>query len=238
MVVVLFQYLALLMATSYAWGIRIPRATVSPTIISPSGGRTQWTLGSVQTVEWVSDEDLTGLNGTVYMGYIQKDGNPFLWKDQPLAENFALADLAVNVRCPLNLPFGTRYVIALSINGDDSDISGVFSVNDFSTTGTADFSATPSALSTLGNVPSATISRTSVVGVIGTPTSSSSSGQSIQSSATTSSPTSSIIQPTATGSANSTTTNKPNSASALLTADVGAMAMIIGAFWCMEGFPF
>ncbi|OSD07549.1 hypothetical protein PYCCODRAFT_1430803 [Trametes coccinea BRFM310] len=230
MVMVLFRYLVLLWATVYAWSFRIPRATVSPTIISPSG-LSQWTLGSVQTVEWVSDEDLTGLNGTVYMGYIQKDGNPFLWKDQPLAESFALADLAVNVRCPLNLPLGSHYVIALSINGDDSDISGVFSVNDFSTTGTADFSATPSALSTVGNVPSATITRTSVVGVIGTSGSSSSSDQSTQSTPTTSSPVSSATQSTSSGSARPTTTNEPNSASASLTANMGIVAMVMGAFW-------
>ncbi|KAL7280168.1 hypothetical protein ACG7TL_006587 [Trametes sanguinea] len=233
MVMVLFRYLVLLWATVYAWSFRIPRATVSPTIISPSG-LSQWTLGSVQTVEWVSDEDLTGLNGTVYMGYIQKDGNTFLWKGAPRITQ----DLAVNVRCPLNLPLGSHYVIALSINGDDSDISGVFSVNDFSTTGTADFSATPSALSTVGNVPSATITRTSVVGVIGTSGSSSSSDQSTQSTPTTSSPVSSATQPTSSGSARPTTTNEPNSASASLTANVGIVAMVMGAFWCMEGFPF
>ncbi|KAL1950757.1 hypothetical protein VTO73DRAFT_5881 [Trametes versicolor] len=112
--------IVLLLAAAYSLAARIPRATVAPTIISPSG-LSQWPSGTVETVKWVSDQDLTGLNGTIYMGYIQPDGNPFLWKDQPLAENFSLADGVVNIRVPLNLPTGFRYVVSLSIDGDDSD---------------------------------------------------------------------------------------------------------------------
>ena len=88
----------------------------------------------VFTLPRALDQDLSGINGTVYMGYLPSNNNPFLWKgkhhkpkrpsrlvhqvelgrciDQPLAENFSLADGVVNVRCPLNLPTGGRYVIA------------------------------------------------------------------------------------------------------------------------------
>ncbi|KAI0328885.1 hypothetical protein GY45DRAFT_1325745 [Cubamyces sp. BRFM 1775] len=145
------------------FAVNAPRA-VSPTIISPSS-QDAWSLGSVQTVTWLTDGfNVTGVNGTVLMGYIETNGTVFLWKDQPLAENFPLADAAVNVRCPLNLPSARRYVVALL--GDDSNISAVFSVRDDNDPQPSTVQNPPATLSTQGNVPSATITHTSVVGTI------------------------------------------------------------------------
>ncbi|KAI0826764.1 hypothetical protein BC628DRAFT_1435769 [Trametes gibbosa] len=143
---------------------------VSPLILEPNA-MTLWTVGSIFTVEWCTDGvDLTGINGTILMGYVQTNGSAFLWKDQPLAVNVSLADGAVNVRCPLNLPFTRRYVVALL--GDANNLSPVFTVED--ATGSIFPSSTlspPATLATSGNVTPATITRTSVIGTISTPAS-------------------------------------------------------------------
>ncbi|KAI0662259.1 hypothetical protein C8Q70DRAFT_909936 [Cubamyces menziesii] len=159
---------------------------VSPTIISP-GSQDEWSLGAVQTVTWITDGfNVTGVNGTILMGYVQSNGSVFLWKDQPLAEDFPLSDGQVNVRCPLNLPTGARYVIALL--GDESNLSAVFQVVDANNPIPSSVQPEPSTLSTTGHVPSATITQTSVVGTIPPPsnTGTSSSGTNSTSTSTSS----------------------------------------------------
>ncbi|EIW59070.1 uncharacterized protein TRAVEDRAFT_46381 [Trametes versicolor FP-101664 SS1] len=223
--------IVLLLAAAYSLAARIPRATVAPTIISPSG-LSQWPSGTVETVKWVSDQDLTGLNGTIYMGYIQPDGNPFLWKDQPLAENFSLADGVVNIRVPLNLPTGFRYVVSLSIDGDDSDISGVFGVVDRTVQASTTLPP-PATLSTTGGVPPATITRTSVVSTIGLPTSSATSSDlTTPSSSNTAASTATQPSPTNTGG----NSNGAGSAHGL-----GASVLLTIAwctYTCIHGFVF
>ncbi|KAI0366591.1 hypothetical protein BV20DRAFT_1038185 [Pilatotrama ljubarskyi] len=221
----------LLWLASCILAMRLARATVSPTIVSP-GGTTQWSLGSVQTVKWVSDQDMSGLNGTIYLGYIQQDGNTFLWKDQPLAQNFSLADGAVNVRVPLNLPTSfNRYVLALSIDGDDSDLSGLFGILDRSNSPVTSTMSPPVTLSTTGGVPSATITRTSIVSTIGSSTASASSG-SVSAPATTSSAVLTATQsnPTTTAGANDASNGASRSRGFLLLAVCGACAWIGGVF--------
>ncbi|KAH9890029.1 hypothetical protein C8Q73DRAFT_747726 [Cubamyces lactineus] len=218
---------AVLLTVAGALAAGIPRGTVSPAILSPSG-LSQWSLGSVQTVRWAIDQDLSGINGTVYMGYLPANNNPFLWKDQPLAENFPLADGVVNVRCPLNLPTGGRYVIALSINGDDSDVSAQFGVLDQTDPNISSTLSPPASLSTTGNVPSATVSRTSVVSVIGGPTSTSGTNSSLTTSASTTSKTSSATEPGSTAGS-----GKTNDSSK--TVDTGMSVMVVAALvaaWC------
>ncbi|KAI0328857.1 hypothetical protein GY45DRAFT_1325702 [Cubamyces sp. BRFM 1775] len=165
----------------------VPRA-VSPTIISPSS-QDQWPLGAVETVTWITDGlNVTGVNGTILMGYVQSNGSTFLWKDQPLAQDFPLSDGQVNVRCPLNLPTGARYVIALL--GDENNLSAVFQVIDANNPIPSSVQPEPSTLSTTGHVPSATITQTSVVGTIPPPSNTASStGTDGTSSASTSSDT-------------------------------------------------
>ncbi|KAH9890003.1 hypothetical protein C8Q73DRAFT_653065 [Cubamyces lactineus] len=145
----------------------VPRA-VSPFITEPNA-ISVWPLGSVQTVEWcvITDGlDLDDVEGTVLLGYVQTDGNVTLWKDQPLAENVALSDGVVNVRCPLNLPTTLRYHL-LAVLGDESNISPIFEIEDVQnpvpTNGSASY---PVTLQTAGNVPSATITHTSVIATI------------------------------------------------------------------------
>ncbi|KAI0662262.1 hypothetical protein C8Q70DRAFT_635681 [Cubamyces menziesii] len=218
---------AFLVTVAGALAAGIPRGTVSPAILSPSG-LSQWSLGSVQTVRWALDQDLSGINGTVYMGYLPSNNNPFLWKDQPLAENFSLADGVVNVRCPLNLPTGGRYVIALSIDGDDSDISAQFSVIDQEDPNLTTTMSPPAALSTTGNVPSATVSRTSVVSVIGSPTSTSGTNSSSKTSASTTSKTSSATDSGSTAGAGNT-----NGSSKTIHAGMSAILVAaLVAVWC------
>ncbi|KAI0328851.1 hypothetical protein GY45DRAFT_1346877 [Cubamyces sp. BRFM 1775] len=218
--------LTFLLTATGAFAAGIPRGTVSPAILSPSG-LSQWSLGSVQTVRWALDQDLSGINGTVYMGYLPSNNNPFLWKDQPLAENFSLTDGVVNVRCPLNLPTGGRYVIALSIDGDDSDISTQFSVIDQDDPNVATTSSPPATLSTTGNIPSATISRTSVVSVIGSPTSTLATDSSSKASTSTASKTSSATEPGPTGGAGTT-----NGSSKTIHAGMSVgIAAVLVAFW-------
>ena len=48
----------------------------------------------------------------IWRTFILKCDWTLLLSDQPLAEDFPLSDGQVNVRCPLNLPTGARYVIA------------------------------------------------------------------------------------------------------------------------------
>ncbi|KAI0669231.1 hypothetical protein C8Q78DRAFT_937900, partial [Trametes maxima] len=142
---------------------------VSPIVIQPSY-QNQWTLGGVETVVWLTDGlNVTGVNGTILLGFTYTNGSVFLWKDQPLAENFPLADGAVNVRCPLNLPTSSRYVVALL--GDENNLSGAFSVEDANSIISSSTISIPATLSTTGNVPSATITRSSVVGTIPPPAS-------------------------------------------------------------------
>ncbi|KAI0647759.1 hypothetical protein C8Q79DRAFT_529581 [Trametes meyenii] len=142
---------------------------VSPVVIQPNF-QNQWTLGGVETVVRVTDGlNVTGVNGTLLMGFTYTNGSVFLWKDQPLAENFPLADGAVNVRCPLNLPTSSRYVVALL--GDENNLSGAFSVEDANSIFSSSTIVLPAALATTGNVPSATITRSSVVGTIPPPAS-------------------------------------------------------------------
>ncbi|KAL1950729.1 hypothetical protein VTO73DRAFT_5853 [Trametes versicolor] len=142
-----------------------PRA-VSPVILHPNA-MTLWFLGSVNTVQWATDGlELTDVNGTVLMGYVQTNGSVFLWKDQPLAVNVPLEDSVVNVRCPFNLPVvARRYVLALL--GEEDNVSPAFNVEDAAGNmfPTAAFTP-PLTLVTSGNVPSATISITSVIGDI------------------------------------------------------------------------
>ncbi|KAH9851582.1 hypothetical protein C2E23DRAFT_230462 [Lenzites betulinus] len=161
--------LAYLLIAAHTLAMRVPRAAISPSIISPSG-LSQWPSGTVQTIKWVSDQDLTGLNGTIYIGYVQSSGDTFLWKDQPLGENFPLSDGVVNVRIPLNLPTGGRYVVSLSVGGDDGDISAVFAIIDRTVTLSTTL-APPATLLITGEVPSATITLSSVISTLGLPTS-------------------------------------------------------------------
>ncbi|KAI8978816.1 hypothetical protein BD414DRAFT_421671 [Trametes punicea] len=228
-----FHLLALLLLSVSVWGARVRRAPVSPSILSPSG-LSQWILGEVQTVKWESDQNLDGINGTVYMGYIQSDGNPFLWTNQPLAENFSLADLVVNVRCPLNLPTGAHYLISLSIDGDDSDVSALFSVVDKNDPEVTSMQSPPAILSTTGGIPSATITRSSLVSVIGGPTTSASSADSTNTPSI-SRPTSSATQPGST--AGPSPSGKPNSARKPASVGIAAMtATILCAYWSMAGY--
>ncbi|KAI0662238.1 hypothetical protein C8Q70DRAFT_909829 [Cubamyces menziesii] len=179
---------------SSALAAHVPRA-ISPIITEPNG-MAIWTLGSVETVEWITDGlDLDGVQGTVVLGYAHTDGSIMLWEDQPLAENVTLADGAVNVRCPLNLPTTLRYVVALL--GDENNISPIFEIEDVQnpvpTSGSVSYSAT---LQTAGNVPSATLTHTSIVATI-PPSNSTSSSASKTSS--TNSVTVTSAQGTATG---------------------------------------
>ncbi|KAI0662227.1 hypothetical protein C8Q70DRAFT_634370 [Cubamyces menziesii] len=190
-----------------------PRA-VSPTIISPSS-QDSWSLGSVQTVTWLTDGfNVTGVNGTVLMGYVETNGTVFLYRDQPLAENFPLADGVVNVRCPLNLPSARRYVVALL--GDDNNISAVFSVRDDNDPQPSVVQNPPATLSTQGNVPSATITHTSVVGTIPPASKTSSSSGSGGAGASTTS-----------GSPQETNTDTKHNGAHILTGRDGVMFAIV-----------
>ncbi|KAH9890025.1 hypothetical protein C8Q73DRAFT_148386 [Cubamyces lactineus] len=176
----------------------VPRA-VSPTIISPSS-QDQWPLGAVETVTWLTGGfNVTGVNGTILMGYVQSNGSVFLWKgNQPLAQNFPLSDGQVNVRCPLNLPTGTRYVIALL--GDENNLSAVFQVVDANNPIPSSVQPEPSTLSTVGHVPSATITQTSVVGTIPPPSNTGSSSSTNGTSSASASSSSDTAHPTQTKS--------------------------------------
>ncbi|KAI0769905.1 hypothetical protein C8Q74DRAFT_1271904 [Fomes fomentarius] len=163
----------------------VPRAEL-PTIIEPTS-QSLWRPGGINTVRWITQNlDLEGLNGTIVLGHFVGDGTPFLWNDQLLAENVSLADGAVNVRCPFNVPYSQRYLVALLGEGGNSTLSAPFTIQDinFNTSSTA----FPTQLSTSGGVPSATITRTSVVGTI-PPRSTSTTDSSSSSSASTGSPT-------------------------------------------------
>ncbi|KAJ8469631.1 hypothetical protein ONZ51_g8856 [Trametes cubensis] len=232
--------ITVLLVVTSVFAANAPRA-VSPTIISPSS-QDSWSLGSVQTVTWLTDGfNVTGVNGTVLMGYVETNGTVFLYKgahsntrnkrddwlmmylctamiyrdsDQPLAENFPLADGVVNVRCPLNLPSARRYVVALL--GDDNNISAVFSVRDDNDPQPSVVQNPPATLSTQGNVPSATITHTSVVGTIPPASKTSSSSGSGGASASTTS-----------GSPQETNTDTKHNGAHRLTGHGGAMFAIV-----------
>ncbi|KAJ8469634.1 hypothetical protein ONZ51_g8858 [Trametes cubensis] len=223
-----------LLTLSSALGAHVPRA-ISPIITEPNG-MAIWTLGSVETVEWITDGlDLDGVQGTVLLGYAHTDGSIMLWKDQPLAENVTLADGAVNVRCPLNLPTTLRYVVALL--GDENNISPIFEIEDVQnpvpTSGSMSYSAT---LQTAGNVPSATLTHTSIVATI--PPSNSTSSSALKTSSKTSSSNSVTItsaQGTATGKPDSNGSDNSaldrlsalNSGSLLISAGLSALVSVI-----------
>ncbi|RPD62749.1 hypothetical protein L226DRAFT_610778 [Lentinus tigrinus ALCF2SS1-7] len=189
----------LLLAVTAVYGhVLVPRADPDLPTITVPGSQSRWTPGQVETIEWVTkDLNLRGLNGTVFMGYFQSDGTTFLWEDEPLAQNVSLADGAVNVRCPFNLPSGDLYFISLTVDGSSTpNLSAGFVIQATNESSTA----LPSLLSTSGNVPSATITRTSVIGTIPAATTSSSSSSGTSSTSTSS--TSSSAAPSATGGSN------------------------------------
>ncbi|KAI0373708.1 hypothetical protein BV20DRAFT_962282 [Pilatotrama ljubarskyi] len=139
-----------------------PNRTPSPPITSPAHSD-RWTTLEVQTVTWDNiGLNVTGLKGTLLLGYVWENTTRTVWKDQPLASNFALSDGAVNVILP-DVPSADDYILILL--GDMHNLSPLFAVlgtdNGLATT-VPPATLPPQTMAT----PSATITATSVVSTI------------------------------------------------------------------------
>ncbi|TBU61912.1 hypothetical protein BD310DRAFT_920126 [Dichomitus squalens] len=140
-----------------------PKRTPSPPILKPNH-ITQWEALEDQTVTWdASGLNVTGLNGTILLGFVRPDTTRFVYQE-PLAQNFALADEAVNIILP-DLPTNNRYFLILL--GDMNNTSPLFGIagtdqND-PTNSSPPTTLPPQTITT----QSATITHTQVVSTVG-----------------------------------------------------------------------
>ncbi|KAI0662206.1 hypothetical protein C8Q70DRAFT_633497 [Cubamyces menziesii] len=143
-----------------------PNRTPSPPITRPNH-EDKWNTGQVQTVTWDSTGlNVTGVNGTLLLGYVLPNTTRLVWTDQPLAQNVPLADDAVNIILP-NVPTGDEYFMILL--GDMNNTSPLFAIaNAAIVEATTPPLSLPSQTMT---TPSATITDTNVVSTIGANTS-------------------------------------------------------------------
>ncbi|CDO68254.1 hypothetical protein BN946_scf184842.g17 [Trametes cinnabarina] len=200
----------------------------SPPITLPTA-QNAWTLGTVETVKWLTDGYNVNGTGSIILGISLPNGSVDFWQDQPLAEGFPLSDGIVNVRCPLNLPTTRRYVIALL--PDESNQSPPFMVLNGTQVEPTSIETPPATLLTTGNVPPATITRSSVVGTIPPPSSSGSAETSnAGSSFTQVSSTSTGPQPTQTGSQTNGALNTINGET-IIAAAAAAAILVIAPAW-------
>ncbi|KAI8978768.1 hypothetical protein BD414DRAFT_494326 [Trametes punicea] len=141
-----------------------PHRTPSPVITRPNDGD-KWSTLQVQTVRWdTTGLNVTGLNGTVLLGYVLPNTTRFVWTDQPLADNFALSDEAVNVILPA-VPTGERYFMILL--GDMNNTSPLFTIFNSTDQGFPTNSPPLSLPAQTMTTQSATISDPNVVSTIG-----------------------------------------------------------------------
>ncbi|KAL1950416.1 hypothetical protein VTO73DRAFT_5540 [Trametes versicolor] len=102
-----------------------PNRTPSPRITRPTHSET-WNPPDLKTVTWDNTGlNVTGLNGTLLLGYLEKNATRFVWQDQPLAQGFALSDGIVNVLVP-DVPNWTSYFLTLL--GDMNNTSPLFAI--------------------------------------------------------------------------------------------------------------
>ncbi|OSD07499.1 hypothetical protein PYCCODRAFT_1456299 [Trametes coccinea BRFM310] len=163
-----------------------PNRTPSPPITRPRGGD-RWNTLEVQTVKWdTTGLDVTGLNGTVLLGYVAPNTTKHIYQDQPLAQNFALSDEAVNIILP-DIPTGNEIYFVILL-GDMNNTSPLFSIfNSSDTDGLTKISPPATLPPQTMTTQSATITDTNVVSTIGGQTTSARSDSSFTSP--TSSPT-------------------------------------------------
>ncbi|KAH9889977.1 hypothetical protein C8Q73DRAFT_706216 [Cubamyces lactineus] len=143
-----------------------PNRIPSPPITRPNH-EDKWTTGQVQTVTWDSTGlNVTGVNGTLLLGYVLPNTTRLVWTDQPLAEHVPLADEVVNIILP-NVPTGDEYFMILL--GDMNNTSPLFAIsNPAIVVATTPPLSLPSQTMT---TPSATVTDTNIVSTIGTNTS-------------------------------------------------------------------
>ncbi|OJT08157.1 hypothetical protein TRAPUB_953 [Trametes pubescens] len=102
-----------------------PNRTPSPRITRPTHAET-WNPLDLKTVTWDNTGlNVTGLNGTLLLGYLETNTTRFVWQDQPLAQGFALSDGIVNVLVP-DVPNWSSYFLTLL--GDMNNISPLFAI--------------------------------------------------------------------------------------------------------------
>ncbi|KAI0328910.1 hypothetical protein GY45DRAFT_1325770 [Cubamyces sp. BRFM 1775] len=143
-----------------------PNRIPSPPITRPNH-EDKWNTGQVQTVTWDSTGlNVTGVNGTLLLGYVLPNTTRLVWTDQPLARNVPLADEVVNIILP-NVPTGDEYFMILL--GDMNNTSPLFAIaNPAIVVATTPPLSLPAQTMT---TPSATVTDTNVVSTIGTNTS-------------------------------------------------------------------
>ncbi|KAI9059273.1 hypothetical protein FKP32DRAFT_1658198 [Trametes sanguinea] len=108
-----------------------PNRTPSPPITRPRGGD-RWNTLEVQTVKWdTTGMNVTGLNGTLLLGYVAPNTTKYVYEDQPLAQNFPMSDEAVNIILP-DVPTGSEiyFVILLGDMNNTSPLFSIFSNSD------------------------------------------------------------------------------------------------------------
>ncbi|KAI1794883.1 hypothetical protein LXA43DRAFT_883195 [Ganoderma leucocontextum] len=141
-----------------------PNRTPSPPILQPNH-EVEWQALEVQTVTWdTTGLDVTGLNGTILLGFVRPDTTRFVYQDRPIAQNFALADEAVNIILP-DVPTGNRYFLILLGNmNNTSPLFGIAGTDQNNPTNSLPPSTLPPQTIT---TRSATITRTDIVSTVG-----------------------------------------------------------------------
>ncbi|KAM5538718.1 hypothetical protein V8D89_007747 [Ganoderma adspersum] len=164
-----------------------PNRIPSPPILQPNH-EVEWQALEVQTVTWdTTGLNVTGLNGTILLGFVRPDTTRFVYQAQPIAQNFALADEAVNIILP-DVPTSNRYfLILLGDMNNTSPLFGIAGTDQNNPTSTVLPSSLPPQTIT---TRSATITRTDIVSTVG--------GASTSAASSATSPTTSV-EPSGTG---------------------------------------